>query len=199
MNKEQFEHRAYKYLLGDLALEIFHLKHILKGTATIEYIPFQSSVIASNDAFLTLWNNHQKTAALAFVRVLSEHLVYLYAELLYPERIISKVYLNEKELDDIRVKREKIKPKDIRDEVAKAYKDFGEIWNSYHYFIHPNYLQGTALPLEGAYEKGYSDMIKLNNWIIDTLTKIKGRYKRELKAKGLYQKYLDYLNEKEPD
>ena len=131
--------------------------------------------------------------------MLSEHLVYLYAELIYPDKVITRVYLNEKELDNIRVSGDKIKPKNIRNEVAKAYKGFEDIWDSYHYFIHPNYLQGTALPLEGATSKGFSDMIKLNNWIIDTLTKIKGRYKRELKAKGLYQKYLDYLNEKEPD
>ena len=190
--------KAYRFLLGDLALEIFHLKHIQKGTSTVEYIPFQSSVIASNDAFLTLWNNHQKTAALAFVRVLSEHLIYLYAEYLYPDKVITGVYLNEKALDDVRVKGDKIKPSHIRKEVEKAYKGFAEIWSSYHYFIHPNYLQGTAIEPIGATDKGYSDMVKLNNWIIDTLTKIMGRYKRALKEAGKYQQYLDYI-EKEPD
>lgn len=198
MTKKQFTDKSYRYLLGDLALEIFHLKHILKGATTVEYIPFQSSVIANNDAFLTLWNNNQKTAALAFVRILSEHLVYLFAEYLYPDRVISKVYLDYKELDRIRIAGDKIKPKDIRDEVEKAYKGFSEIWNNYHYFIHPNYLQGTMITPEGTAESGFNDMVKLNSWIIDTLSKIKGRYKRELKDAGLYQQYKDYLNEKEP-
>lgn len=193
MTREQFEHRAYRYLYGNLALEIANITNILEGEVNILYVPFQSSIIAKNDAFLTLWNSREKTEALTFVRIVSEHLVYLYAEYLYPNRVIRGVYGNYKELDRIRVNGEKIKPREIREKLAAEYKGFSEIWESYHYFIHPSYLQGSLLSLDGANSKGIADMVKLNNWILDVLTKIKGRYKRKLKEAGLYQKYLDYM------
>lgn len=195
MTREQFIHKDYRYLLGDLALEIANLKYILKDEMKVEYVPFQSSVIANNDAFLTLWNSTHRTASLAFVRIISEHLVYLYAEYLYPERVISKVYLNYKELNNCKVNGDKIKPSEIREQLAKAYSGFSSIWDSYHYFIHPSFMQGSLLELAGTNETGFSDMIKLNNWILDVLTKIKGRYKRELKEAGLHQKYVDFINE----
>lgn len=193
MNKEQFEHKQYRYLLGNLALEIANITNILEGEVNILYVPFQSSIIAKNDAFLTLWNSREKTEALTFVRIVSEHLVYLYAEYLYPNRVIRGVYGNYKELDRIRVNGDKIKPREIREKLAAEYKGFSDIWQKYHYFIHPSYLQGSLLSLDGAISKGIADMVKLNNWILDILTKIKGRYKRKLKEAGLYQKYLDYM------
>lgn len=208
MKRIEFEQRAYRVLYGNLALEIANLTFILEGKVNVLYVPFQTSVIAKNNAFLTLWYHNQKTEALAFVRIVSEHLVYLYAEYLYPNRVMSGLYDKYKELDRIKANGEKIKPREIREQLAADYKGFSDIWDKYHYFIHPSYLQGSLLSAEGANESGIADMIKLNNWILDVLTKIKGRYKRELKEKGLYQRYLDHLeagrkewdeNEKEPD
>lgn len=193
MNRDQFENRAYRVLYGNLALEIANISYILEGKMNILYVPFQTSIIAKNDAFLTLWNNKQKTEALSFVRIVSEHLVYLYAEYLHPNRVISGLYDKYKELDRIKANGEKIKPSEIREKLASDYKGFSEIWKEYHYFIHPSYMQGSGLDLAGANERGIADMIRLNNWILDVLTKIKGRYKQKLKKAGLYQKYLDYL------
>lgn len=205
MNGEQFTEKAYRVLLGNLALEIANMSHILEGKVNILYVPFQSSIIATNDAFLTLWNSNQRTPALAFVRVVAEHLIYLYAEYLYPNRVMKGVYENYRELDSIRAKGDKIKPREIREKLAADYKGFSEIWEEYHYYIHPSAHKAHG-ELPGANASGFSAIVKLNNWIIDVLTKIKGRYKRELKAKGLYQKYIDYLeanrrewNEEEPD
>lgn len=193
MNRKQFEQKQYRYFLGDLALEIANITNILEGEVNILYVPFQSSVIAKNDAFLTLWNSRTQTEALTFVRILSEHLVYLYAEYLYPNRVIRGVYGSYKELDRIKANGEKIKPREVREKLAAEYKGFSDIWEKYHYFIHPSYLQGSGLNLEGANESGIADMVKLNNWILDVLTKIKGRYKRKLKESGKYQQYLDYM------
>lgn len=192
MTREQFEHRAYRYLLGTLAAEIANLTTILMGKPNVLYVEFQSSLKDTNDAFLTLWNSNQRTPALAFVRVVAEHLIYLYAEYLYPDRVMKGIYDDYKELDRIRVNGDKIKPREIRDSLASNYKGFSEIWDSYHYFIHPSVHKAHG-ELEGSNESGFVAMVKLNNWILDVLTKIKGRYKRKLKEAGLYQKYLDYI------
>ncbi|MBD5252333.1 MAG: hypothetical protein HDS49_04830 [Bacteroides sp.] len=207
MNRKQFENKAYRILLGNLAAEIANLSYILEGKFNILYINFQSSLKDTNNAFLTLWNSNQRTPALAFIRVVAEHLIYLYAEYLYPNRVMSGVYDKGKELDRIKANGEKIKPKDIRDKIEAYYKGFNAIWDRYHYYIHISVHKGHG-ELAGANETGFRDILKLNNWIIDVLTKIKGRYKRELKEKGLYQRYLDHLeagrkewdeNAKEPD
>lgn len=192
MNREQFEHRAYRYLLGTLAAEIANLTAILMGKPNVLYVEFQSSLKDTNDAFLTLWNSNQRTPALAFVRVVAEHLIYLYAEYLYPERVMKAVYDDYKELDRIRIYGEKIKPREVRDSIESDYKGFSEIWKEYHNFIHPSVHKAHG-ELEGANESGFIVIVKLNNWILDVLTKIKGRYKRKLKEEGLYQKYLDNL------
>lgn len=199
MNQQQFIKREYRWLLGNLALEIANMSYILEGNMNMLYVPFQSSLISTNDAFLTLWNSNYKTPSLAFVRVVAEHLVYLYAEYLYPNRVMKGVYDNYRELDSIRAKGNKIKPREIREKLAADYKGFSEIWEQYHYYIHPSAHKAHG-ELEGANERGFAAMIKLNNWILDLLTKIKGKYKRELKAAGKYQQYLDYLeSKKEPD
>jgi hypothetical protein len=192
MNREQFEHRAYRIQLGTLAAEIASLTDVLMGKPNVLFIDFQSSLIASNDAFLTLWNSKQRTPALAFVRVVAEHLIYLYAEYLYPERVMKAVYDDYKELDEIRIFGEKIKPREVRDSIESDYKGFSEIWKEYHNFIHPTVHKAHG-ELEGANESGITAMIKLNSWILDVLTKIKGKYKRKLKEEGLYQKYLDFM------
>lgn len=192
MNREQFEHRAYRIQLGTLAAEIASLTDVLMGKPNVLFIDFQSSLIASNNAFLTLWNNQQRTTALAFVRVVAEHLIYLYAEYLYPERVMKAVYDECKELDKIRIYGEKIKPREVRDSIESDYKGFSEIWSEYHNFIHPSAHKAHG-ELAGANESGIIAMVKLNNWILDVLTKIKGTYKRKLKEEGLYQKYLDII------
>lgn len=181
MKQQDFLNKAYKAELTDIALEIFKLKADKEKENTIEFLPFSMCVIRNNDAFLTLWEAEQIEAAITFIRLQAELFVYLYAELLYPERIIKKVFLKSKTLEQIKIKGEQLKQSDIRAEIVKQFPKFTDIWNKYHTFIHPSFEKGSILLCRrDSYftDKALSDIIDINRWIMDTYVKIKGRYKK---------------------
>lgn len=180
MKQQDFLSRKYRISLTDLATEIFHLKEGQENNK-LEFLAFTQSVVCNNDGFVTLWEAEQYAAAMTFIRLQAELLIYLYAELLHPERVIYKVFEEYKRLSEIRIKGKPLKQSDIREQLKLTFPEFERIWDSYHSFIHPDTIKGLALPYSedlALNKKALSDIVKLNNWIFDTLTKVKGYYKK---------------------
>ena len=175
---------------------ILSMKKYLLGVDTKEFVIFGTSVYYNYKAYKNLKDNKLTLPALTFVRILAESLVYLYAEYLYPEKVLEKIYINHKELCDVKIKGEKIKPADIRVKVIESYPDFERIWKKYHYFIHPSYLQtkfGNAKEEGAIGEEGLKDITNLTIWILEVLNKIKDRYKKAITDKGKWEEYKDWL------
>lgn len=138
---------------------ILSMKKYLLGVDTKEFVIFGTSIFYNYKAYKNLKDNKLTLPALTFVRIVAESLVYLYAEYLNPEKVLAKIYINHKELCDVKIKREKIKPSEIRDKVIEDYPDFERIWKKYHYFIHPSIIQNFVGVGAGLEKQGLSDII----------------------------------------
>lgn len=115
------------------------------------------------------------------------------AEYLYPEKILPNIFENGRELNQIKVNGEKLKPSDISKEVEKLYPEYTEIYTIYSSYVHPS-KEGNILAkvfgddIEVAKEVKHSlrtikrtkaewDLVKLNRFITDIIFRIIERNK----------------------
>lgn len=154
-----------------------------------DYITIQQSIIGSiatnNRCFVRLFKDlHEVLAALVMIRLQIENLAVIYAETLYPYKILTKIYNTSNSLDDIRIKQVYINPTELRKDIdSKFGTNINDLYKKYSSYIHPDKSQ-KYLALRGWYNQWHyedvandtiaafssvDDMILVNQTISDVL------------------------------
>lgn len=200
-----------------LILDIANAYHCIEGgMANLKYNSFQQPIEAYNKGFKALYKDKNLFAAMAMNRILLDHLIYLYADYLYPDYdIIEKVYNKGKDLNQIKINGEQIKPLYIRNLIEERYEWMGELWDRYNNYIHPSTHTGSysmvIKPLKKRYKSepdgcktvtvkpanqfnldtALSDIVKINNALLCTLKDIRDEKLKEIKELGLSKKHIE--------
>ena len=109
------------------------------------------------------------------IRLQLENLTFLKAELMYPFRILYRVFNEGKQLSDIKIKGKPIVASKIREELKDSQCDYNEIYSNYCGFVHPSsdqtnfsvkgyysYKEGRNVITKAEIKRLCSDMIKVN-------------------------------------
>lgn len=91
-----------------------------------------------NSSFYKLAKLGDIYSAYPMIRLQADNLRYLVAEYLYPDKILCKIYSKGKELNDIKINGEKLKPGDITDKTEELFNGFKRIYREYSCYIHPS-------------------------------------------------------------
>ena len=175
-----------------------------------EYSYFSSlihNIIAYNRCFYELASKGEIVAAYPLLRLVADNLKIMVAEYLYPEKILPNIFEKGKDLNQIKVNGEKLKPSDITKEVERLYPEFTEIYATYSCWVHPS-KEGNVLAKVFSDDrevqkeikhslrtikrtKAQWDLVKLNQYVVDTLLLLIERNKAIiLESPELKQRYV---------
>lgn len=190
----------------NLTLELTYYK------CMTDYLPWMSyfdtlihNINAYNRCFYDLAKRGEIVAAYPLVRLVADNLKIMVAEYLYPEQILPNIFEKGRELNQIRINGEKLKPSEINDKIKELYPEYSEIYTTYSSYVHPS-KEGNILAkvygddIEAQKEIQHSlrtikrtkaewDLVKLNRFITDIIWRIIERNKAiimenpELKAR----------------
>ena len=217
ISKKDFLADREKDVYTNLMLDIANAYHCIEGgMANLKYNSILQPIDAYNAGFKALYKDKNLYAAMAMNRILLDHLIYLYADYLYPDYdIIEKVYNKGKDLNQIKINGEQIKPLYIRNLIEERYEWMGELWDRYNNYIHPSTHTGSysmvIKPLKKRYKSepdgcktvtvkptnqfnldtALSDIVKINNALLSTLKDIREDKLREIKELGLSKKHIE--------
>lgn len=178
----------------NLTLELTYYK------CMADYLPGYSyfdtlihNINAYNRCFYDLAKRGEIVAAYPLVRLVADNLKIMVAEYLYPEKILPSIFENGRELNQIKVNGEKLKPSEINDKIKELYPEYPEIYTTYSSYVHPS-KEGNILAkvfgddIEMQKEVKHSlktikrtkaewDLVKLNRFITDIIWRIIERNK----------------------
>lgn len=106
-----------------------------------DFYEIETSINALNRGFITLIEAGEELAAMPLIRLQLENLTYLKAELLYPFRVLYKVFQEGKQLSDIKIKGKPLVGSKIREELKDNVMDYNKLYNNYCGFVHPSSTQ----------------------------------------------------------
>ena len=184
-----------------------------------DYLPWMSyfdtlihNINAYNRCFYDLAKRGEIVAAYPLVRLVADNLKIMVAEYLYPEKILPSIFENGRELNQIKVNGEKLKPSEINDKIKELYPEYPEIYTTYSSYVHPS-KEGNILAkvfgddIEAQKEVKHSlrtikrtkaewDLVKLNRFITDIIWRIIERNKAIIKENPeLKARYWERLQE----
>lgn len=165
------------------------------GWGLSDYDSIIYAIINLNRAFLKLLEIKEPLAAFPLIRIQTDNLIYLYAEYLYPNQILYKVYDNERAFNQIKINGENLK----QSEIVEKIEGIKPIWKKYSSFIHPSkeqhkYMFSNSIK-KADLELALNDMYAVNVAIADTLTAILDRLEAIIKANGQYKAYKAYVQQ----
>ena len=197
----------------NLTLELTYYK------CMADYLPGYSyfdtlihNINAYNRCFYDLAKRGEIVAAYPLVRLVADNLKIMVAEYLYPEKILPNIFENGRELNQIKVNGEKLKPSEINDKIKELYPEYPEIYTTYSSYVHPS-KEGNILAkvfgddIEIQKEVKHSlktikrtkaewDLVKLNKFITDIIWRIIERNKAIIKENPeLKKRYWERLQD----
>lgn len=197
----------------NLTLELTYYK------CMADYLPWMSyfdtlihNINAYNRCFYDLAKRGEIVAAYPLVRLVADNLKIMVAEYLYPEQILPNIFEKGRELNQIRINGEKLKPSEINDKIKELYPEYSEIYTTYSSYVHPS-KEGNILAkvygddIEAQKEVKHSlrtikrtkaewDLVKLNRFITDIIWRIIERNKAIIKENPeLKARYWERLQE----
>lgn len=162
-----------------------------------DYDPIITAIINYNRAFKKLLDIKEPLVAMPIVRIQMENLVYLYAESLYPNKILYKVYDNSKEFNQIKINGEKLQTSTFIQLLNEKYDGIRDIWKRYCCYVHPSSEQDKLAYAnsddKAVVDSGIKDMQLINQAITDTLESMTNRLIVDIKSRGEYKSYLDFV------
>ena len=107
------------------------------------FTPLTKSIVDINRCFIRLFNIGEPKTALPLLRMQVDNLLYIYAETLYPNKVLRYIFVNDYSFDQIKVDGNKLSRKDLFDRLDAEYKDNGirDIYGKYCAYIHPSKAQ----------------------------------------------------------
>lgn len=170
------------------------------------------NINAYNRCFYDLAKRGEIVAAYPLVRLVADNLKIMVAEYLYPEQILPNIFEKGRELNQIRINGEKLKPSEINDKIKELYPEYPEIYTTYSSYVHPS-KEGNILAkvygddIEAQKEIQHSlrtikrtkaewDLVKLNRFITDIIWRIIERNKAIIKENPeLKKRYWERLQD----
>ena len=155
-----------------------------------------------NRCFIKLIKENEYNAALPLIRLQMDNLCVMYAEYLYPEKILLPILENGKELGRIKIDGDYIRAKALVDKLATQYEPLTTIWMDSCCYVHPskkreeasistitNPQTGYCIKDRQKEKKYLKDMVLINQVILDVLNIQLDFYIIKLKEKGTYKDY----------
>ena len=143
-----------------------------------DFIEIDTSINALNRGFIKLLEAAEPLAAMPLIRLQLENLTFLKAELMYPFRVLYRVFNEGKQLNDIKIKGKPLVASKIREELKDSQCDYNEIYSNYCGFVHPSstqsefevnhyysYKEGRDKITKAEIKRLCEDMIKINRKI----------------------------------
>ena len=97
-----------------------------------------------NRCFIELLSKAEPLVALPLIRLQLENLTAIYAETLYPFKILHKLYEGRKELGKIKVAGNNIVPSKLREAIDNKFdSSISDLYKKYSGFVHPSKNQST--------------------------------------------------------
>lgn len=140
-----------------------------------DFVEIETSINALNRGFIKLLEAAEPLAAMPLIRLQLENLTFLKAELMYPFRVLYRVFNEGKQLNDIKIKGKPLVASKIREELKDSQCDYNEIYSNYCGFVHPSsdqtnfsvkgyysYKEGRNVITKAEIKRLCSDMIKVN-------------------------------------
>ena len=90
-----------------------------------------------NRSFMKLLQFNEPITALALIRLQMDNAKCLFAEMLYPNKILHKIYENGRELGQIKIKGKSAASSEIIGDLIDG-EPFCELWHKYSKFVHPD-------------------------------------------------------------
>lgn len=161
-------------------------EHKDQANTGLSYIDFLlSSVVDYNRCFMLLLEKNEVNAALPLIRLQADNLRVLYMEHLYPDKVLPKIYKDEKELKDIKINGQELNGWFVNGKVNDGFSRFREIYKKYNAYVHPSIklhkylIAGTNIPKPNPFDAAFEakfDMVYINKAIIYTLEYIDNYY-----------------------
>lgn len=169
-----------------------HFNRACMGLPDFEPIIF--SAFNYSRCFAKMVEDKEYIGSLVFIRALYETLLHLYADSLYPNRVLFRIYFDGCELNEVTVNHKKLKPSEIRQKLDEEFAGMNEIYQHYNHYIHPSknsdrlnvYSEEMMKPV---IEKAVNDVKYINKAILLTLLAIKKRLLGVIAKKGLIAEY----------
>ena len=209
------------YALWGLHTDLYNLLTILnpnesftqsskERTTFTDYAPIITAVIRINDSFITLINARQHRVAFSLIRMQLDSLRYLYAEYLLPYRVLNRIILYGEEpdsLNDIEVKDRKelaeekkgknLSPAKLNKRLNKHFINFSNLYKHYNKYVHPSYELSSWVDLcNKDIERGVSDMIKVNRYILTILGYIRKNLINQVREEGKLDEYIKEVDDR---
>jgi len=107
------------------------------------FTPLIESVIDTNRCFVRLFEMGEPKTALPLLRMQVDNLLYIYAETLYPNKVLRYIFVNDYSLDKVEVDGKCLKRKDLFARLDADYANNGikNIYDKYCGYIHPSKAQ----------------------------------------------------------
>ena len=145
---------------------------------TDDFYHIFKSINAFNKCFITILEEAEPLAAFPFIRMQVDNLVHLYAETLYPTRILYSIYEKGYVLNQIKIKGQALVQSELRKELGVS-----DIYKKYSGFIHPSKEQIEAdKKILKKYIKDFAkDMVDVNQVILQVLLNHTMYFKKSVK------------------
>lgn len=165
-----------------------------------------NTIVAYNRNFIKLIKQKELEVAVTLIRLQCDNLRVLEAEYLFPNRILRDIDKGEdigKILRRMKVNGENLSASYLNNKVEEKYNGFLSIYKKYSKYVHPSndsfiYVlknEESDKKLINFTSKFYiSDMIYINQCILDTLYNIISEKETKLEDPELYRKQLKIIN-----
>jgi len=166
------------------------------------YDSILDNVKALNRCFQKLIKESEYSAALPLLRLQMDNLCVIYAESIYPEKVLPYILEKGRNLGQIKINGEYLKASVLLDKLDSQYNKLKEIWSESCGYVHPSKAREEASKThiykkeirryvkDVAKEKKYLlQMVFINQVILDILNSELNSYIFKLKEKGTYKEY----------
>ena len=172
-----------------IASNLLYPERMGENIGVSDYGAIITAIEQYNYSFHLLCKNDLDAEAAAFIRIQVDNLIYLYAEYLYPHRVLRKVYDKGKELCNVLIANKPIKRNEILQKLEERFTGVKLIWDRYCNFIHPTNSYIKLKFNDAIKSPTIADLVYLNQVITTVLLESLKYYEDELKGKGLFEEY----------
>ena len=166
------------------------------------YDSILENVTALNRCFHKLIKEGEYSAALPLLRLQMDNLCVIYAESVYPEKVLPYILEKGRNLGQIKIDGEYLKASVLLDKLDSQYNKLKEIWSESCGYVHPSkareeaskthiYKKETRRYVKDVKkEKKYLlQMVFINQVILEVLNADLNNYLTKLKETGTYKEY----------
>lgn len=168
-----------------------------------DYSAIIENVVMLDRCFCKLLDTVEPLCALSLVRIQMDNLKHIYAETKYPGKVLYKIYVKGRDLNQVKIDGRAINSTELIAELDERFGRVRDMWKKYCQYIHPSreqkdvsmrsyfsYLRLREVPTPRAIKYFSWDMVFINMLITNLLFHRLDELVKVLKEKGKYGKYI---------